>query len=121
MTLKYQKYLQEMYDSNQELFADFDDIHAKYILNRAKFQDEYNESGKQVMRVVEEWENKLCSRMEKGKNSSFSHRLADKFRSQLRVRFPLIDFIGVTTRRTTPSPPSNKDQEDFDIPKIKFG
>jgi hypothetical protein len=111
MAPKFKAYLKEMYDAHKELFDDFEEIHAKYTLEKSKWQHEFNEEGKSVIRVVEEWENKLCTRMEKGKHSGFSHRLADKFRAELRVRFPMIDFIGVTVKKSTP---------DFEIPRINF-
>jgi uncharacterized coiled-coil DUF342 family protein len=95
MAIKYKDYLKQMYEEHQELFDSFDKVHAEYVLDKSAHQQEYNEKGREVMRVVEEWESRLCSRMEKGKHSSFSHRLADKFKEELRVRYPKIDFIGV--------------------------
>lgn len=99
MAIKYKAYLQKMYDEHQSLFEEFTLTHAKYHLEKAKWQDEFNEVGKEVMKVVEEWENRLCKQMEKGNNSTYSHKLADKFRAELRVRFPLIDFVGVTVKK----------------------
>lgn len=108
-----------MYDEHEELFSDFDKVHAEYVLDKSAHQAEYNKQGREVMRVVEEWESKLCSRMEKGKHSSFSHRLADKFKEELRVRYPKIDFIGVEIKKPAKKKPAPK-QDIFSIPQIKF-
>jgi|GEM_PF-244698 hypothetical protein len=126
MAVKYKSYVKKMYQEHQELFDEFDGVHAAYVLNKAVNQKEYNDKGKEVIRVVEEWENRLCSRMEKGKNSTYSHRLADKFKEELRLRYSLIDFIGVEVKApaTKPVPPVIKkevEQEPFpDIPWITF-
>lgn len=103
MAVKYKAYLQKMYTEHQDLFDRFEDIHHQYQMDKLKFQEEFNSQGIGVMRVVEEWENRLCKQMEKGKNSTYSLHLADKFRAELRVRFPLIDFVGVTTK-SSPKP-----------------
>ena len=110
MAVKYKSYVKKMYTEQSELFDAIEEAHAEYQLDKKKHQDNFNEQGKEVLRVVEEWENRLCNQMEKGKNSTYSHRLADKFRQEIRVRFPLIDFIGVKV--------SSKPLEQ--IPKIVF-
>lgn len=110
MAVKYKEYVKKMYEEHKELFDKFDGAHAAYVLDRAKGQDEFNEVGKDVLRVVEDWERKLCRTMEKGKNSSYSHRLADKFREELRKRYAKFDFIGVKIKKPA----------EFTLPKINF-
>lgn len=110
MAVKYKDYLNKMYKEHKELFDDFESVHAEYGLDKRKYQAKFNEQGKEALRIVEEWENKLCRQMEKGKNSAYSARLAEKFRAELRTRFPLIDFVGVTI----------KPADDFTIPRITF-
>ncbi len=128
MAVKYKDYLKNMYSKHQKLFDEFDGVHAAYTLDKANNQSEYNSKGLEVMRVVEEWEGRLCKQMEKGKNSTYSHRLADKFKQELRLRFPLIDFIGVEIKSpaTKQAPPvaevkKTVEEELFsDIPWITF-
>jgi 23S rRNA pseudoU1915 N3-methylase RlmH len=120
MTVKYKDYVKQMYDEYNKLFSDFDKVHAKYVLDKAENQDEYNKKGREVMHVVEEWESRLCSRMEKGKHSSFSHRLADKFKEELRHRFSMIDFIGVEIKKPNQQVAPKKVADDFSLPQIKF-
>ncbi len=129
MAVKYKNYIKKMYTEYQELFDEFDGIHATYTLDKPGNQAKYNTKGKEIMKVVEEWENRLCSKMEKGKNSTFSHRLADKFKEELRIRYPLIDFIGVTIQKPTrpplPTPPPTKKppqriEDELNIPRIVF-
>jgi len=110
MAVKYKNYLKEMYIKHSELFDSFETIHAAYVLDKATHQAEFNRQGQEVLRVVEDWENRLCNQMEKGKHSSFSHRLADKFREELRIRFPMIDFVGAKI----------KPAADFVIPRINL-
>lgn len=115
MAPKFKAYLTEMYAEHKQLFDNFEKIHANYALNKTRWQQEFNEEGRAVMRIVEEWENKLCTRMEKGKYSNYSHKLGDKFRQELRTRFPLIDFVGITI---TKSP--RQETEEFKLTEIKF-
>jgi hypothetical protein len=45
------------------------------------------------------WERKLCSGMEKGNNSVYSNKLADKFWNEVRAYFPNIDQVGLKIRK----------------------
>jgi len=91
---KYVKYYQEMIDENRELFDNFMDIHDKYSQNKKMHQDEFNKIGREVMNIVRDREDRLCSGMSRS-YSQFSHRLADKFKDIIKKDFPLIDFVGV--------------------------
>lgn len=92
---KYQLYLQQMYQDNQELFTGFREIHDLYATDKRKWQEKYNELGKPILRIIEECESKLCSQMESGNNAAYSDRLAEKFRAAVKKDFPYIEFIGV--------------------------
>lgn len=94
--IKYREYFKAMCEENSALFAEFQFIHDLYKENRKANQVVFNEQGVQVRRIIEDWERKLCTRMERGKNASYSARLSEKFWGEVRLRFPLIDFVGAT-------------------------
>jgi len=85
-----------MISEHEVQFADFKDIHDKYTLDQKKWQDEYNRQGKQIVEIVRRWESKLCGNMEKGENAIFSGRLSEKFWTEVRAFFPMIDYVGAT-------------------------
>ena len=110
MAVKYKEYVKKMYDEAKDLFDRFDGIHASYVLDKYAHQDEFNEIGKDIIRVVEDWERKLCRTMEKGNHSGYSNKLADKFREEIRKRYSKLDFIGVTIKKAP----------DFTLKKINL-
>jgi hypothetical protein len=95
---KYQKYFQEMFDRNAEVFEKFSDVHSKYITDPDKWQDLFNEEGKKAVTIIREWERRLCQHSERGQYGKFSSNLAEKFWGEVRIRFPKIDFVGVKLR-----------------------
>ncbi len=95
---KYKRYFQEMLRQNKKLFEEFEQVHEKYQ-KREISQEEYNRLGSKVLEKVKEWESKLCLHMESGKYGNYSAQLAEKFRSEVRKKFPLIDFIGVEVEK----------------------
>ncbi len=95
---KYKRYFQEMLKQNQKLFGEFEQIHEKYQ-KREISQEEYNRLGSKALEKVKEWESKLCLHMESGKYGNYSAQLAEKFRDEVRKKFPLIDFIGVEVEK----------------------
>lgn len=96
--IKFQAYYKTMCSENAALFAEFQFIHDLYKENRKANQVVFNEKGALVRRVVEDWDRKLCGRMERGANASYSTRLSEKFWGLVKTRFPLIDFVGATIR-----------------------
>ena len=98
MAVKYRDYFEQMSSENAALFAEFQFIHDLYQQNRKANQVVFNEKGALVRRVVEEWDRKLCGRMERGANASYSARLSEKFWGLVKARFPLIDFVGATIK-----------------------
>ena len=96
---KYKEYYQKMVEENAELFESFREIHDLYAKNKFAHQDEFNEIGYEVIEVIRDWERRLCSAMGRGKYSSYSHRLADKFKEEIRKTLPLIDVIGVKIKK----------------------
>jgi len=84
-----------MSEENKTLFAEFKSVHDLYKSDKFKYQDKFNELGLQVRKIMEEWDTRLCGRMESGKNATYSARLSQKFWDEIRSVYPLIDFVGV--------------------------
>lgn len=92
---KYKHYFQQMLDANQAVFADFKKIHDLFAADQKTYQSEFNEKGEIIMEIIRDWEKRLCSRMEGGKNGVYSANLSEKFRAEVKKVFPKIDLIGV--------------------------
>ena len=84
-----------MCEANQEEFDAFKVLHDKYRLDKKTNQAEYNQAGEEIVKIIRDCEDSLCSTMERGKNNPYSTRLAEKFWEEVRALFPLIDFVGV--------------------------
>ena len=87
MAVKYQQAFKEMGTGNTPLFEKF----AKLTMDDPQFHI----IGKQVLKIVEDSERKLCGKMEGGGYSTYSANLADKFRSEVRKSLKYIDFVGI--------------------------
>ena len=85
-----------MIDENSEIFAQFMDIHDKYVLDAEAWQIKFNEIGAKTVEIIRDWERRLCRQAERGQYGKFSDKLADKFWSLVRKDFPKIDFVGVS-------------------------
>lgn len=92
---KYKKQIEEMMEIHKAVFTAFRDLHDNYALDPKKWQEQYNEEGKEVMTLLRKWENNLCYKSESSRYGKFSNKLADKFWSEIRTIFPKIDYIGV--------------------------
>lgn len=87
MATRYQQAFNEMWVANQPLMEQF----AALTMDDPQFHI----VGKQVLHLVEDAERKLCGKMEGGGYSSYSGKLADKFRDTVRKSLKYFDFIGV--------------------------
>ena len=96
--IKFKEYFQKMCAENAKLFDEFQFIHDLYAANKKANQVVFNEQGTLVRRVIEDYDRRLCSRMEKGSNATYSARLSEKFWGLVKTRYPLIDFVGATIR-----------------------
>ena len=90
-----------MLRDNQHLFDRFAHIHADYGLDPDQHQEEFNRIGVKVLKVVREWENKLCSQSEKAGYGTFTGNLAEKFQAEVKNHFPLIDHVGLIVKPFT--------------------
>ena len=100
---KYKEYFKRMVDANQSLFDNFQKLHDEYTLNPDRLQKKFNQEGEKVLRVMREWENKLCSQSEKGGYGHFTTSLAEKFQNEIRKNFPKIDSVGIIVESSKPA------------------
>lgn len=92
---KYKEYVERMLKSDEALFQEFREIHTKYSSDQDKFQEEFNRVGEKVLKVVRQWEDKLCRQSEVAGFGSYTTGLAEKFQEEVKKFFPLIDHIGI--------------------------
>lgn len=95
MAAKFKEYFQMMLENNKELFENFKNIHDHYTLEPEKYQKVFNEYGKEILDVVQDWENRLCSKSEGGSYSRYSTNLSEKFREEVKKYLPKINSIGL--------------------------
>lgn len=84
-----------MLKKNRELFIKFKITHDMYAEDKKTWSNQFNEEGIKVLKIVREYEDILCRHSEQGKYSKFSANLAEKFWSEVRKNYPMIDFVGV--------------------------
>lgn len=110
MSTKYKEYFDRMIQSNKEVFGKFNKLYNEYIKDQEKLQDRFNSEGKAVMDTIRKWEGKLCSQTEKAGFGNYSTNLSEKFWTEVRKTYPLIDYIGVISKK----------EPNFVIKKIKL-
>lgn len=93
--VKYKESYKQMISAHADEFAKFKILHDKFAKDRMKFQDQYNSEGSAIIDLINEYEKKLCSKMEGGKNGVYSANLAEKFRAEIKKDYPMIDLVGV--------------------------
>ncbi|HWY79405.1 MAG TPA: hypothetical protein VNW29_03540 [Candidatus Sulfotelmatobacter sp.] len=96
--VKYKQQVIDMFTVHEFLFKEFKKIHDAYVIDPHKWQEAFNEKGREIIPVLARWENSLCSKSESGKYGKFSSTLADKFRNEVKVHFPKIDHIGMKVK-----------------------
>lgn len=90
-----------MIETNREAFGEFKKIHALYGLDQDKWQEKFNQEGEKIVKIVKKWEDKLCKQSEKAGYGNYTGGLAEKFQSEVKREFPLIDHVGLITKRFT--------------------
>lgn len=83
---------------NKEAFDKFTGVHFEYSTNEEKYQEEFNKEGEKILKIIHEWEDKLCSQSEKAGFGSYTGGLAEKFQEEVRGHFPLIDHVGIVVK-----------------------
>lgn len=86
-----------MWELHKEELAAFQDIHDTYKTNQRDrtVKGEFDTIGKKARAIMEEWDARLCQQMEKGNNSVFSSKVSEKFWTEVKKDFPLVDLVGV--------------------------
>lgn len=92
--VKFKKVFSEMMAENEALFKKFQVIHDKFAKDKS-LRPEFNRQGEEVIAVMRRYESILCGRSEGSGYGNYSHKLADKFWSEIRKTFSEIDEIGV--------------------------
>lgn len=110
MATKYKEYFDRMIQNNKSVFDNFNKLYNEYIKNQDKLQGKFNAEGRAVLNIIREWENKLCSQTEKAGFGNYSTNLSEKFWSEVRKTYPLIDYVGVISKK----------ESVFDIKKISL-
>jgi len=99
MATKYKQYFEKMLQSEKNVFEKFLKIHNLYSQDQEKNQDEYNREGAKILEIIHEWETKLCSQSEKAGYGYATSKLSEKFMDEVRKEFPLIDHIGIISKK----------------------
>jgi hypothetical protein len=95
-TPKYKKMFEEMLQSNKQLFADYNELLAKYDSDNTRYAQELSEMQRKLLRIIKNTENGLCARTENTGRGNYSTALADKFWNEVRTLFPRVeDYIKV--------------------------
>ena len=88
-----------MVEANKELFDRFAKIHTDCGMDNDINQEEFNKVGTDVLKVIHEWEGRLCSHSEKAGYAKYTGNLAEKFQQEIKGHFPLIDHIGIIVKK----------------------
>ena len=92
---KYKEYFEKMLEHNKDMFDAFRKIHDKYVLDQEGLQEEYNKIGAEIMNIINDYEDRLCRQSEKGGYGSFTVKLSEKFRAEIKKEFSHIDYVGI--------------------------
>lgn len=95
MAAKFKEYFDMMLKENKELFENFKDIHDHYTLEPEKYQKIFNDYGREILEVVQDWENRLCSKSEGSGYGKYTLNLSEKFRAEIKKYLPKINSIGL--------------------------
>jgi hypothetical protein len=88
-----------MLQENKDDFDRFTKIHFEYSMNQEKNQEEFNHEGERIVKIIREWEDRLCKTSEKAGYGTFTGNLAEKFQAEVKSHFPLIDHVGIIVKK----------------------
>ena len=97
--VKYKEYYQKMVDQHSAQFAAFLKIHDAFVINPVAHEAEFHSEGQKILDIVRDWDRRLCSSMGRGKFSTYTLNLSEKFWVEVRKDFSLIDKVGVRVRK----------------------
>ena len=96
---KYKEYYEKMVSENKEIFDKFTKTHFEYSIDQNKNQEEFNKVGEEILKVIHEYEDRLCRHSEGAGFGKFTSNLAEKFQDEIRSHFPLIDHVGIVVNK----------------------
>ena len=96
---KYKQQVIDMIEAHKDEFKKFKSVHDEYMKDPDALQEKLNEVGKDILPIVQRWDNNLCAKSEGGKYGKFSSNLSDKFWTEVRVHFPKIDYVGMRKKK----------------------
>src|SRR3989344_5832400 len=99
MSKRYQEYINKMLEENKAVFDEFKKIHDEYKDKGDIIQEQFNTVGEKILRLIQDYEDRLCANQERGMYNKFSGGLSEKFRSEIKNKFPFIDYIGLKVER----------------------
>ena len=92
---KFTQIFNKMLDDHSEKFEEFLLIHEQYKFDNKKHQSEFNRIGKPILEIIRDYENRLCSGMERGVFGKYSDKVSEKFWDRVKKEFPLVELVGV--------------------------
>lgn len=96
---KYKEYFDKMVSENKEAFNQFTKIHFEYSIDQNKSQEEFNKDGEKILKIIHEWEDRLCKHSEGAGFGKYTGGLSEKFQAEIKSHFPLIDHIGIVVNK----------------------
>lgn len=95
MATKYQEFYQLMYEENKELFDYFSALCENYERDPEIYKERFDEEGKKVMRIMQDWDRKLCKKMDRTGKGNYSTAVSQKFWDVIKKKYPRILEVGV--------------------------
>ena len=92
---KYRQVYLQMVEAHTEQFSAFKVVHDGYQTERKVWSAQFHALGKPLVEIIRDWEQRLCSSMERGKFAAYSNKVSEKFWDEIRKVYPLIDRVGV--------------------------
>jgi len=120
---KYKEYYDKMVNENKNAFDKFAKIHVDYGMDEDANQEEFNAEGEKILKIIHEWEDRLCKQSEKAGFGSYTSGLSEKFQAEVKSHFPLIDHIGIivsNAKAANINKISSSDVNKFSLKKIKL-
>ncbi|MCX6704431.1 MAG: hypothetical protein NTZ07_03215 [Candidatus Woesebacteria bacterium] len=96
---KYKEYFDKMVSENKEVFGKFTQIHFEYSIDQDENRGKFNQEGERILKIIHEYEDKLCKQSEKAGFGNYTSGLAEKFQAEIKSHFPLIDHIGIVVNK----------------------
>lgn len=88
-----------MVEENKKSFDEFTTLHFQYSTDPDKYQESFNKDGESILKIIHEWEDKLCSQSERAGFANYTGNLAEKFQEEVRSHFPLINHVGIVVSK----------------------